>query len=596
MPSNKGSEPIRQPKDRGKEREERKALRRKLVGFLWPHRAAISMAAVLSILTALCTLGQPLLVQRIIEDVGQLSEIVPWALLLLGLVVLSSFTEATQQYLLNRTAERFVLDVRTSIIRRLFHLPMREYDARNTGDLISRASSDSTLLRIVITSGLLDLLGSSVIGIGAAIALIWLDALLFGTILLIVLLSFALIGLVGKRIQSLTLEAQSTLGRMTSGMQRGFAAVRTLRAANATDQEIEGILDDARASAAAGTRLAFTTALIAPVNRVATQVAFLIVVGFGGYRVAVGAIELSTLVTFILFLFMLVMPIGQAVSAYSSLQNALGSFSRIDEILRLPVEEVAGDSDESPEVPSQGLGISFKDVQFSYDGKTPTLAGVSLEIQPGTLAAIVGPSGAGKSAMFSLIERFYDASAGDIVVGDRTVYSMSRRALREQIAYVEQASPVLGGTLRENLLLGAEHASDQDCIDVLSRVRLLPVLERSKNGLDEAVGENGLLLSGGERQRLAIARALLADKPIVLMDEPTSSLDGINEEALKQSIREAAEGRTTVIIAHRLSTVADADIIYVMDKGRVVASGTHRELLTTSALYQKLAKSMQSGR
>lgn len=198
--------------------------------------------------------------------------------------------------------------------------------------------------------------------------------------------------------------------------------------------------------------------------------------------------------------------------------------------------------------------------------------------------------------MFSLIERFYDASAGDIVVGDRTVYSMSRRALREQIAYVEQASPVLGGTLRENLLLGAEHASDQDCIDVLSRVRLLPVLERSKNGLDEAVGENGLLLSGGERQRLAIARALLADKPIVLMDEPTSSLDGINEEALKQSIREAAEGRTTVIIAHRLSTVADADIIYVMDKGRVVASGTHRELLTTSALYQKLAKSMQSGR
>lgn len=350
---------------RGGTRGERKGLQQRLIRFLWSHRRTIIVAAVFSVLTALCTLGQPLLVQRIIDGVGSLDQILPWILCLLGLVVVGSFTEATQQYLLNRTAERFVLDVRSSVVKRLFILPMREYDARSSGDLISRASSDSTLLRVVITSGLLDLLGSAVIGIGAAVALVWLDAMLFGLILAVVLLSFVMIVAAGKRIQSHTLSAQGALGKMTGAMQRGLSAIRTLRAANATERELEDVLDAARDSAAAGTRLAFTSALIAPVNRVATQIAFLVVVGFGGYRVATGAIELSTLVTFILFLFMLVMPIGQAVGAYSSLQNALGSFSRIDEILRLPVEQDEGEEFRMPADHLEGLGIRFDNVYFS---------------------------------------------------------------------------------------------------------------------------------------------------------------------------------------------------------------------------------------
>jgi ATP-binding cassette subfamily B protein len=571
-------------------------LRRKLIGFLWPHRRTIILAAILSVLTALSTLGQPLLVQKVIDDVGDFGKILPWILILLGLVVVGSFTEAVQQYLLNRTAERFVLDVRTAIIRRLFSLRMSEYDARSSGDLISRAASDSTLLRVVITSGLLDLLGSAIIGIGAAIALIWLDAVLFGLIVVVVLLAALMIGAVGRRIQSLTLDAQRALGQMTAKMQRGLSAIRTLRAANATEIEIQHVVTAAQASTAAGTSLAFTTALISPVNRVATQVAFLVVVGLGGYRVASGIIELSTLITFILFLFMLVMPIGQAVGAYSSLQNALGSFSRIDEILQLPTEDSDGDEVQTAVKSVHGLGITFEDVHFSYDALSPTLDGMSLTIAPGSLAAIVGPSGAGKSTMFSLLERFYEPSSGDVLVGEQSIYSLRRSELRDLIAYVEQSSPVMGGTLRDNLLVGVKDASDDECHEVLSRVRLDAVLRRTPDGLDSAVGENGLLLSGGERQRLAIARALLADKPIVLMDEPTSSLDGINEEALKQSIREASNGRTTVIIAHRLSTVVDADVIFVVDNGHVVASGTHVELLATCALYKDLAKSMNSGR
>ncbi|MEQ1736435.1 MAG: ABC transporter ATP-binding protein, partial [Rhodoglobus sp.] len=263
-------------------------------------------------------------------------------------------------------------------------------------------------------------------------------------------------------------------------------------------------------------------------------------------------------------------------------------------------------------VPS-GAAISFEDVRFRYpeqahkterekaiaaavgeDAVAPidreVLKGVTFDVPRGSRVALVGPSGAGKSTILSLIERFYDPTGGVVRLGGVDVRGLDRNELRAQIGYVEQDAPVLAGSLRQNLTLGAPDATDAECIAVLRTVNLGEVLDRDPAGLDAAVGEDGVMLSGGERQRLAIARALLAAPPILLLDEATASLDGVNEQLLREAIDKVAEHRTLLVIAHRLSTVVDSDQIVVLDHGRVVGVGTHSELVASTPLYKELAK------
>ncbi|BDZ51622.1 hypothetical protein GCM10025867_38630 [Frondihabitans sucicola] len=218
------------------------------------------------------------------------------------------------------------------------------------------------------------------------------------------------------------------------------------------------------------------------------------------------------------------------------------------------------------------------------------LRGVSFDVQRGKRTALVGPSGAGKSTILALIERFYDPTAGVIRLGGTDIRALDRAELRAQIGYVEQDAPVLAGTIRDNLVLGTPGATDDDCRRVLEAVNLTGVLERGDHGLDAQVGEDGVMLSGGEKQRLAIARTLLAAPPILLLDESTSSLDGINEQRLREAIDAVAENRTLIVIAHRLSTVVDSDQIVVLEQGRVIGVGTHSELVVSTPLYKDLAK------
>jgi ATP-binding cassette subfamily B protein len=218
------------------------------------------------------------------------------------------------------------------------------------------------------------------------------------------------------------------------------------------------------------------------------------------------------------------------------------------------------------------------------------LRGVSFTAPKGLRTALVGPSGAGKSTILALIERFYDPTSGVVRLGGVDIRALNRAELRGQIGYVEQDAPVLAGSIRDNLTLASPHATDDDCIAVLHAVNLTEVLERDPAGLDAAVGEDGVMLSGGERQRLAIGRALLAAPPILLLDESTSSLDGVNEQKMRAAIDAVAENRTLIVIAHRLSTVVDSDQIVVLDHGRVVGTGTHSELVRSTPLYRDLAK------
>jgi len=595
----------------------------------------LGFVVVLSVLGAAASLAQPLLVSQVITIVQDEKPLGSLVGLLIALVVISGLISGYQHYLLQRTGEGVVLSSRRKLVARMLHLPISEFDARRTGDLVSRVGSDTTLLRAVLTQGLVEAIGGSLTFVGALIAMLVIDPILLGLTVLVVAVSVVTVVLLSRRIRTASQAAQAKVGDLAASVERAISAIRTVRASNATEREVAVIAEDARGAWRMGIKVAKISALVVPIAGIAMQVSFLVVLGVGGYRVASGTITVADLVAFILFLFLMIMPLGQFFGAITSVNSALGALGRIQEIIDLPAEDQF-DRDSIPlavsvgaandKVNPEAAAISFDNVHFSYaaapvavdaeaaadsamagdtavqhtsspaDGSRtgipprPVLTGVSFTAPRGLRTALVGPSGAGKSTILALIERFYDVDAGAVRLGGLDIRSLDRTALRAQIGYVEQDAPVLAGSLRDNLTLATPDATDDECIAVLHAVNLSEVLERDPAGLKAMVGESGVKLSGGERQRLAIARALLAAPPILLLDESTSSLDGRNEQMMREAIDAVAADRTLIVIAHRLSTVVDSDQIVVLDHGRVVGVGTHSELVVSTPLYRDLAK------
>ncbi len=591
---------------------------------LWPylaeHRRILAVVVVLSILGAAASLAQPLIVSQVITVVQAGDPLGSLVWVLVGLVVASAVLSGFQHYLLQRTGTSVVLSARRQLVRRMLRLPISEFDTRRTGDLVSRVGSDTTLLYAVITQGLVDAVGGSLVFVGALIAMLIIDPVLLGLTLAVVAIAVVTVVTLSGRIRVASRKQQEKVGDLAASVERSLSAVRTVRASNATDREIAAVEKDAEGAWRMGIQVAKISALVVPIAGIALQVALLVVLGVGGFRVASGAITIASLVSFILFLFMMIMPLGQAFGAINSVNQALGALGRIQEIVSLP-GETDGDKDIVPAAAIEtDAAITFENVEFSYPegtvveeleselehvmrgesssgsirGESATdrtvLRGVSFSAERGKRTALVGPSGAGKSTILALIERFYDPNAGVVRLGGIDIRGLDRTDLRAQIGYVEQDAPVLAGTIRQNLLLATPDATDEQCIEVLHAVNLTEVLERNELGLDAAVGEDGVMLSGGERQRLAIARTLLSAPPILLLDESTSSLDGLNEQMLREAIDAVAQNRTLIVIAHRLSTVVDSDQIVVLDHGRVVGVGTHSELVKSTPLYKDLAK------
>ncbi|MDQ1580810.1 MAG: hypothetical protein QOD05_1585 [Microbacteriaceae bacterium] len=597
-----------------------RATFRQLLPYLSEHKKVLGVVIGLSVLSAGASLAQPLLVSQVISVVqkGQALGSLVW--LLVALVVASGVLSGFQHYLLQRTGTSVVLSARRQLVRRMLHLPIAEFDTRRTGDLVSRVGSDTTLLYAVITQGLIDAVGGALVFVGALVAMLIIDPVLLGLTVLVIAISIVAVVSLSGRVRVASRKQQEKVGDLAASVERAISAVRTVRASNATDREITAIEKDAEGAWRMGISVAKISALVVPIAGIAMQVSFLVVLGVGGFRVASGAITISNLVAFILFLFMMIMPLGQAFGALNSVNQALGALGRIQEIIARPSETETDAETAAAALPriETDAAVSFERVEFRYDeGTTPTagaddladlanaaditditeaprdltvLHGVTFSAARGQRTALVGPSGAGKSTILALIERFYDPGAGIVRLGGVDIRSMDRSLLRSQIGYVEQDAPVLAGSLRDNLTLGAPDASDEQCVDVLHAVNLTEVLERNSLGLDAPVGEDGIMLSGGERQRLAIARALLAAPPILLLDESTSSLDGRNEQLMREAIDAVAEDRTLIVIAHRLSTVVDSDQIVVLDHGRVVGTGTHSELVDSTPLYRDLAK------
>jgi ATP-binding cassette subfamily B protein len=612
-----------------------RASLRQLLPFLFEHTRVLVVVVLLSVFGAAATLLQPLVVGKVItlvEGNGQGNgALAPYVAALVALVVVASLLSGYQHYLLQRTGTAVVYSSRRKLISRILHLPIAEFDARRTGDLVSRVGTDTTLLYAVMTQGLVDAIGNSLIFLGAIIAMAIIDPVLLGIIVVVLAIAVGGVVALSGRIRVATRQQQEKVGELASGVERAVGSIRTVRASGATAREEQAITGLAEDTYRVGVRIAKVSALVVPVAGIALQVSLLVVLGVGGLRVASGAIGIASLVTFIMFLFMLVGPLGSFFGAITSVNQALGALGRIQEVLDLPTE-TAEDAALAAAVtaPRQARGpegapaIEFRDVRFRYPAAVvaarakaeseaatllesahvavaasdlldeaadgDVLRGVSFSVPHGARVALVGPSGAGKSTTLALIERFYDPTEGAILLDGADVRTLDRDELRARLGYVEQDAPTLAGTIADNLRLASPDASDEQCELVLREVNLGDVLDRSPLGLDAPVGEAGVMLSGGERQRLAIARALLAAPPILLLDESTSSLDGLNEQRMRDAIDAVASGRTLVVIAHRLSTVVDSDVIVVIDHGRVVGQGTHSELVASTPLYRDLAR------
>jgi len=630
-------------RDAGASRGPRASLKQ-LLPYLFEQRKLLALALTLGLAAAVFSLAQPLVLGQIIARVEAGEALGRLLAILTAIVVVSAILSGLQHYTLQRMGEGVVLTSRKRLVAKILHLPISQFDRRRTGDLVSRVGSDTTLLRAVLTQGLVEAISGLLVFFGALIGMLVIDPMLFGITFAVIAAALIVVVLVSSRIRPAVAKSQEKVGDLAAQVDRTISSIRTIRAAGAAEREEKATVREAEAAYGLGVKVARISAFIVPVSFLALQLSFLVVLGLGGYRVATGAIGIAQLVTFIIFLFLMITPLGQAFGAISAIGQALGALGRIQEITALPTET---DEDASlspagrivPLVDAQDASapaIRLSDVHFAYRSaaparadarelvsrrsrrdaeaapaeivETPVLHGVSFDVPRGSRVALVGPSGAGKSTILGLIERFYDPDEGTVSLFGADLRMLDRAELRAQMGYVEQDAPVLAGSLRENLRLATPDASDAACERVLRAVNLGALLDRTLAGrgaaavdgpdrasalsraLDLQVGENGIMLSGGEKQRLAIARTLLTAPPILLLDESTASLDGVNERLMREALDSVSTGRTLVVIAHRLSTVVDSDRIVVLDGGRIVGQGTHEELLESAPLYRELAK------
>ncbi|WP_246258033.1 ABC transporter ATP-binding protein [Amycolatopsis anabasis] len=561
-----------------------------LWSFVRPHRLVVLLGLVLGLATTGAELVTPLVTKWVLDALavsGPISEAV-WLLiaLLIGGLVLG----LCQAILLGTMAERIVLDARTSMVRRLFRVRIGELAKRPSGEFVTRVTSDTVMLREAATSGVVDFV-NGIVGLFGALALM---AVLDWVLLVTTLASLALVGLafavLMPRLAKVQRNAQAAVGRLGGVLEGALRAVRTVKSSRAEHRESERILGEARESTRQSVRAVRIEATAWTVAGGGVQLAILIILGLGAWRVSAGLLPVSSLIAFLLYAFQVMNPVEQLSKTITSWQSGVAAAARIREVQGLEVEH-AGETSGAA-VPGNAAVLSFRNVTARYaPGAAPAVEGISLDIPRVGHTAIVGPSGAGKTTMFSLMLRFLQPERGELTLDGVPFDQWSLEDVRKRIVYVEQDTPLLPGTLRENLLYTHADADEEAIWSALRAVRLA---DRARVlGLDTVLSSS--TISGGERQRIALARALVGDPEILLLDEATAQLDGLTEAAVHDAIDRISSRGAVITIAHRLSTVVDADRIFVLENGTCRASGTHAELLASDDLYRDLVAALRIG-
>ena len=584
------------------------------LSLLWsyarPHLGKLGLGALLGLFATAVTLATPLAAKWVLDSLGQRVDLAGPILVLVILLVAGTVAGLAQTVLLGRLAEHIVLDARRSLIQRFFRAKLEQVQRFRTGELVTRVTSDTVLLREAATTSIVQLINGTVSLVGTVVLMAVLDWPLLATTLIALLVIGGVFGLLVPQIGKADKRAQDAIGELGAGLEGGMRALRTVKSSRAETREIGRVTAKAEESARHAIRSVWFSALVWTVAGGGMQLAIIVILGIGAARVSLGDLAVSTLVAFLLYAFNIIDPIASLAGAFASIQSGLAAAARIRETEHLEAEETSRGASrglrapdpESPDPESPDPAppiLALRDVTAVYEGSDrPALAGVDLEIPRTGHVALVGPSGAGKTTVLSLLLRFIEPSAGTLELDGVPFRELSLDAVRSRISYVEQETPVIPGTVRDNVLFRVDlaprsRAADDEAWEALAAVHLDEKIRSLPEGLDAEVSE--AVLSGGERQRLAVARALVRRPEVLLLDEATAQLDGSTEAAIQRVIADAARSGAVVTIAHRLSTVLDADRIVVFDRGRVRDSGPHAELLKRDELYREFIAALRIG-
>jgi len=564
-----------------------------LIPFLFPYRAMLAAAGAALVLTAMVSLALPLAVRRVVdgfetESVELLDQYFLAALAIAGLLALGT---GLRYYLVTRLGERVVADIRKAVFDRMIGMSPAFYERIMTGEVLSRITTDTTLLLSVISSSVSIALRNSLILVGGIGLMLWTSPKLTGAVLLIVPLVIVPIVVLGRRLRVLSRQNQDWIAESSGNASEALSSAQTVQAftheaASALRFADVTELSFGSAKARIATRAVMTVIVIALVFSGIVGVLWV-----GARDVRAEAMSIGALIQFLIYAIMVAGSVGALSEIWGEIQRASGATERLVELLGT-VDSVS-DPVAGVALPEGGRGaIAFEDVHFNYPTRpgTAALDGVSFTVRPGETVALVGPSGAGKSTVFQLLQRFYDPTTGTIRIDGVALPDMARTTFRSAMALVPQDPVIFAASARENIRFGRPDASDAEVEAAARAAAAHDFLIALPQGYDSYVGERGLMLSGGQKQRIAIARAILRDAPILLLDEATSALDAESERAVQDAVAELSKTRTTLIVAHRLATVKQADRILVFEGGRIVAEGTHDALVAEGGLYARLAR------
>jgi len=563
---------------------------RRIFRRAWPYRGRLGAAVALTVLGAAVALVVPLGLRELVDAVFQDENralLDTLALALVGLFLARSAAAFGGKYLLGWTGERVVADLRQEVYRHLHRQSLRFFEDRRTGDLTSRLTNDVGSVRSAVTDALPNLLTQSLSLVGSVGLMVVLNWRLSLIIFLIVPAVTGLAVYFGRKIRALARDIQDRLADTTAVAEEALAAIRVVKAFARSDYEVTRYNDAVEALFGTARYRVLVSALFESGVGLLFFAALTAIFWYGGIEVLAGRLTEGDLVAFVFYAFNIARSVGSMSQLYSTFNSAAGATERLFALLDAP--PALGDAPDATALPSLEGRVRLQDVTFAYEEGRPVLHDLSMDVAPGETVALVGPSGAGKSTLMSLLPRFYAPQSGRVFVDGHDLATVTRRSLREQIALVSQEVQLFNTTIGDNIRYGRLEASDAAVVEAARAANAHAFIDDLPAGYDTAVGERGVKLSGGQRQRVAIARALLRDARLLLLDEATSSLDSASEALVQEALERLMEGRTTFIIAHRLSTVQNADRLFALDEGRIVQRGTHAELMQEEGLYRRLA-------
>ena len=543
------------------------------------------MGILLGFISTGANLFVPQLAQKLINNFKSIS--LTLAILTVVIFIAGLITSALSGLLLGIFGENVVSKLRKQLWQKLLKMPVKYFDDVKTGEISSRLVNDTSQVKDLLASTLPNAMTSLLQFVGALVIMLAIDwrmtLLMFVAVPLVILVMLPVM----NQSRKIGRVRQDELAKFASDSTDVLGEVRLVKSSNGEEHELAKGNRRIDNLYHVGRKEALINSVTQPITNMLMMIMFLGILGYGAIRVMNGAMTMGALVSFLMYLFQIISPVVVISQLFNNMAKTSGATERIQQILTEP-EEFVADKDEKDIVSAP---LKFENVDFAYEEGKPVLRDVSFETKPNAVVAFAGPSGGGKSTIFSLIERFYQPTGGEILIGEENIENVDLAKWREQIGLVSQDAAVMPGTIRDNLTYGLRReVSDEEFWDALRMAYADVFVSEMEDQLETEIGERGIKLSGGQRQRIAIARAFLRDPKILMLDEATASLDAESEAMVQKALGDLMQGRTTLVIAHRLSTIVDADKIYFIENGTVSGAGTHQELLKTTPLYAQYVK------